>query len=136
MGSGESDATAGSNNETKTEGPPAQAPKRDASSSSKKQNELERPVQPGLEGNKSTSDKEEVCEEDEDDEVWMFKTFTGKKTKGDTSQKNSKNQKRLNNQSENPNQQHDLDGGLGFSYEDNSNNSPFDMEISSDIRSQ
>ena len=81
MGSGESDATAGSNNEKAALAAAAQ--KRNHSSNSKKQNELERPVQPGLMTNHINSSDDELdnCE-DEDDDDWMFKTFTGGKKGG------------------------------------------------------
>lgn len=62
MGSGESDATAGSNNDKEKAALMAQ--KRNASLVKVKQNELERPVQPGL-----SSDEEDGCEDDDD---WMF----------------------------------------------------------------
>ena len=88
MGSGESDATAGSNNDN-AKGMPAIIPGgpklRNPSTTSKKQAELERPIQPALiANNMSSSDEEEEEEEedpceDDDDEDWMFKTFTGKK---------------------------------------------------------
>lgn len=87
MGSGESDATAGSNNDKSKQviGPPQAVHKRNPSQQSQtkaKQNELERPVQPSIIGNNiPSSDEEDGCEDDEDD--WMFQTFTGgKKGKG------------------------------------------------------
>lgn len=64
MGSGESDATAGSNND-KEKAARLMVQKRNQSQATKvKQNELERPVQPGL-----SSDEEDGCEDDDD---WMF----------------------------------------------------------------
>lgn len=62
MGSGESDATAGSNNDKDKLALMAQ--KRNTIQAKVKQNELERPVQPGL-----SSDEEDGCEDDDD---WMF----------------------------------------------------------------
>jgi hypothetical protein len=71
MGSGESDATAGSNNDKDKVASAGMAQKRIPSQTKVKQIELERPVQPGL-----SSDEEDGCEDDED---WMFQTFTGAK---------------------------------------------------------
>jgi len=116
MGSGESDATAGSKNEAAAAIITAQRA-RTLSTGSKKQNELERPIQPArLVGNNLSSEDEEEEEDDgcepDEEEDWMFQTFTGTK-KGKQEKKSGigagKNV--------------DLDGGLGSSYEE----SPFDM---------
>lgn len=117
MGSGESDATAGSNND-KEKAARLMVQKRNSSQTKVKQNELERPVQPGL-----SSDEEDGCEDDDD---WMFQTFTGGKKGGQNKQSGAGNQGRPQLNKDN-HRNHDLDGGLGSSYDDNSNSSPFDL---------
>ncbi|TNV74501.1 hypothetical protein FGO68_gene8069 [Halteria grandinella] len=121
IGSGESDATAGSKNEAAAAIILAKQV-RNLSTGSKKQNELDRPVQPGrLASNNLSSDEEDDgCEEEDDEEDWMFQTFTGvKKGKGNNPNEKKGGAGKNNNV--------DLDGGLGSSYEENSNSSPFDM---------
>lgn len=81
-------------------------------------------------GNNNLSSDEEELEEEEDpceeeeEEDWMFQTFTGLK-KGQNKNKAQVNDKRqgvVGNK--NP---MDIDSGLGSSYEEASNSSPFDM---------
>ena len=67
----------------------------------------------------SSDEEEDGCEDEED---WMFQTFTGAKKGGQNKEANAAN-KRI----EEGHNNHDLDGGLGSSYDDNSNSSPFDM---------
>lgn len=154
IGSGESIATAGSNNDHHKAQVLASAvqvkQKRNSSIASMKQNELEKPVQPGLvmNNNNLSSEEEDCCEEEEDDEVedWMFQTFTGGKkalpmpsqiNKDKTSATNGRQNEDARGSAPNLNRnmkQHDLDGGLGSSYEESSNSSPFDLP--SDIMSK
>lgn len=73
-----------------------------------------------------SSDEEDGCEDDEDD--WMFQTFTGaKKGKGPKPGSNQIEDSRINPHHLHNGGSNDLDGGLGSSYEENSNSSPFDL---------
>ena len=71
--------------------------------------------------NNLSSDEEDDGCEDEDEEDWMFQTFTGAKRAGKGTNPNEKKG------GEGKNNNVDLDGGLGSSYEENSNSSPFDL---------
>lgn len=90
----------------------------------------------------SSSDEEDGCEDDDED--WMFQTFTGGKKGGKNNVGlSAANKEHLEGMAvttahhagrikqedlrNNRDMHHDLDGGLGSSYEENSNSSPFDL---------
>lgn len=75
-----------------------------------------------LNGNNNlSSDEDDGCEDESDVEDWMFQTFTGAKKVNQGSQQVNRDRKKEQDN------MRDLDGGLGGSYEESSNNNTFDM---------